>query len=194
MQSTVLASHGLLQLLLILLLSIIRLVHWSLLYVRCEVLHRLTLHAWSHSAAVIGRYLVNATMEGRDHFATLPHSLRTAFIIFSGDNWAEVMFDAMASSKQSMHLFFSSDTALRRKLRVSVLTSNVYVIVCCRIMSFCACAETTAFGQSLVAGYFLLWISFSAFILFNLAVAIIINHFKISKLVDVIEGPGAAPA
>ena len=122
MQSTVLATHALLQLMLLLLLFVI-------------------------SAAVAGRYLVNATMEGRDHFATLPHSLRTAFIIFSGDNWAKLMFNAMAS-------------------------------------------KTTASGQILVAGYFLLWVGFSVFVLFNLAVAVMINHVEISKLVQVIEGPG----
>jgi hypothetical protein len=122
MQSTVLATHALLQLMLLLLLFVI-------------------------SAAVAGRYLINATMEGRDHFATLPHSLRTAFIIFSGDNWAKLMFNAMAS-------------------------------------------KTTALGQILVAGYVLLWVGLSVFILSNLAVAVMINHVEISKLVQVIEGPG----
>ena len=67
-------------------------------------------------------------MEGRDHFATLPHSLRTAFIIFTGDNWTEVMFDAMASSKQSMHLQILYRRGFAQEILVSILTFNVHVI------------------------------------------------------------------
>ena len=120
--NTVVASRGLVQLLLLLLFFVI-------------------------SAAVTGRYLVNATMKGRDHFATLPHSLRTAFILFSGDNWAMILFDAMAS-------------------------------------------KTTAMGQGMVAAFFFLWVGFSVCILFNLAVAVILDNFSISEMSQVLAAPG----
>lgn len=48
-------------------------------------------------AAETGRYMVNTNFEGRQHFDTLPHRMPTCFVLFTGDNWSEIMVEGMAS-------------------------------------------------------------------------------------------------
>jgi len=68
----------------------------SLLVSRALVYLQMVLVLLLLVAAETGRYMVNTNFEGRQRFDTLPHRMLTCFVLFTGDNWSEIMVKGMA--------------------------------------------------------------------------------------------------